>query len=144
MVARLQQVPCQHPFCGPSIGVAKRNVKTVLNANGSADVTFEFNLENFGNVNLNNITLIDNLAAAFPASCVVTVMTLTSDDFTVDPAFNGTGNNNMLAVGNDLPVGDKGAVLLTVNVANCGVQSDQLFQYSYDLGNCTRRHSCQR
>ena len=47
-------------------------------------------------------------------------MSLTSDDFIVNPAFTGTGNNNMLAAGNDLPVGDKGAVLLTVNVANCG------------------------
>jgi len=108
------------PICAPQIGLAKRTVQTVLNADGSANVTFEFNLENFGNVNLNNLTLIDNLAATFPASCAVTVMNLTSDDFIVDAAFNGTGNNNMLLGGNDLPVGDKGAVLLTVNVAGCG------------------------
>ncbi|MBK6996782.1 MAG: hypothetical protein IPH31_18330 [Lewinellaceae bacterium] len=104
----------------PVLGVAKRNVQTVLNADGSANVTFEFNLENFGNVNLNNLTLTDNLAATFPTTCAVTVMSLTSDDFIVNPSFTGTGNNNMLAAGNDLPVGDKGAVLLTVNVANCG------------------------
>ena len=101
------------------MGVAKRNVKTELLPNGSANVTFEFNLENFGNVDLGNISLIDNLLLAFPASCSVTVMSLTSDDFIVNPAFNGTGNNNLLAPNNDLPVGDKGAVLLTINVANC-------------------------
>jgi hypothetical protein len=39
----------------PLLGVAKRNVKTELLADGSANVTFEFNLENFGNVNLNNL-----------------------------------------------------------------------------------------
>jgi hypothetical protein len=47
-------------------------------------------------------------------------MSLTSDDFIVNPSFNGIGNNNLLAAGNDIPVGDKGAVLLTINVANCG------------------------
>ncbi len=108
----------------PLLGVAKRNVQTVLNADGSANVTFEFNLENFGNVNLDNLTLTDNLTTAFPASCAVSVMSLTSDDFIVNPAFTGTGNNNMLAAGNDLPVGDKGAVLLTINVANCGASQN--------------------
>ena len=48
------------------------------------------------------------------------MVTLTSDDFIVDPSYDGITNVNMLAAGNDLPVGDKGAVLLTVNVANCG------------------------
>ncbi len=50
------------------IGVAKRNVQTVLLPDGSANVTFEFNIENFGNVNLSDISLIDDLAAAFPAT----------------------------------------------------------------------------
>ncbi|MBK6996767.1 MAG: hypothetical protein IPH31_18255 [Lewinellaceae bacterium] len=49
----------------PGLGLAKRNVKTELLPDGSANVTFEFNLENFGNVNLNNLTLTDDLAATF-------------------------------------------------------------------------------
>jgi hypothetical protein len=101
----------------PVLGVAKRTVQTVLNADGSADVTFEFNLENFGNVNLSDLKLRDDLASTFPSSCAVTVLSLTSDDFIVNPSFNGIGTNNLLDPGNDLPVGDKGAVLLTVNVA---------------------------
>jgi hypothetical protein len=62
-----------HPFPLPRIqmlGVAKRNVQTELNADGSANVTFEFNLENFGNVNLNNLTLIDDLDYGFPKPLV--------------------------------------------------------------------------
>ena len=113
----------------PVLGLAKRNVKTELLPDGSANVTFEFNLENFGNVNLNNLTLTDNLAATFPASCAVSVMSLTSDDFIVNPSFTGTGNNNMLAAGNDLPVGDKGAILLTINLLNCG--PNQIMSVSY-------------
>ncbi len=103
----------------PQIGVAKRNVQTVLLADGSANVTFEFNIENFGNVNLNDISLIDDLAAAFPATCEVSVASLTSDDFVINPLYNGVAITELLAAGNDLPVGDKGAVLLTINVANC-------------------------
>ena len=51
----------------PSLGVAKRNVKTELLPDGSANVTFEFNLENFGNVNLSGISLVDDLSATFPS-----------------------------------------------------------------------------
>ncbi|MBK8556051.1 MAG: hypothetical protein IPL65_09935 [Lewinellaceae bacterium] len=50
----------------PQIGLAKRNVKTELLPSGAAQVTFEFNLENLGNVNLSNIQITDDLAAAFP------------------------------------------------------------------------------
>ena len=46
----------------PLIGVAKRNVKTELLPDGSAMVTFEFNLENFGNVDLDNVQITDDLA----------------------------------------------------------------------------------
>ncbi|MBK8556053.1 MAG: hypothetical protein IPL65_09945 [Lewinellaceae bacterium] len=53
----------------PQIGLAKRNVKTELLPSGAAQVTFEFNLENLGNVNLSNIQITDDLAAAFPATC---------------------------------------------------------------------------
>ncbi|MBK6996776.1 MAG: hypothetical protein IPH31_18300 [Lewinellaceae bacterium] len=104
----------------PVIGLAKRTVQVQTLPNGSVDVTFEFNLENLGNVNINDLEVIDDLVLAFPATCVISVQSLTSDDFIVDPAFNGTGNNNMLAAGNDLPVGDKGAILLTINLLNCG------------------------
>ena len=113
----------------PSLGVAKREVKTELLPDGSANVTFEFNLENFGNVNLSGISLVDDLGTNFPMPLRVSVMSLTSDDFIVNAAYTGTGINELLAAGNDLPVGDKGAVLVTVNVADCGT-ADQLYQYS--------------
>ena len=103
----------------PSLGVAKRNVKTELLPDGSANVTFEFNLENFGNVDLSGISLVDDLSAAFGMPCEVSVMSLTSDDFIVNAAYDGTTDTELLAAGNGLPVGDKGAVLVTVNVANC-------------------------
>ncbi len=102
------------------LGLAKRTVQVQTLPNGSVDVTFEFNIENLGTTNLTNLQVIDNLAMAFPATCVISIQSLTSDDFIVDPAFTGTGNNNLLLAGNDIPVGDKGAILLTINLLNCG------------------------
>jgi hypothetical protein len=134
--------------CAMGVGMAMAefdfaalHADTVTVTDGSANVTFEFNLENFGNVNLNNLTLTDDLAATFPATCAVSVMSLTSDDFIVDPAFNGTGMNNMLAAGNDLPVGDKGAVLLTVNVANCGIGQTDFVNTATTTGTAPGRYN---
>ncbi len=78
-------------------------------------------------MNLADISLVDDLAAAFPATCEVTVSSLTSDDFIVNPSFNGTTVTELLAAGNDLPVGDKGAVLLTINVVNCDASQTSFF-----------------
>ncbi len=101
------------------LGLAKRTVQTINNSDGSADVTFEFNIENFGTTNLTNIQVVENLAAAFAPCGVPTVLSLTSDDYTVNPAFNGNGTNNMLAAGNLLNVNDKGAILLTIRIPAC-------------------------
>ncbi len=79
----------------PQIGVAKRNVQTVLLPDGSANVTFEFNIENFGNVNLNDISLIDDLAAVFGTPCTVSVESLTSDDFIINPFYQWRSNHRI-------------------------------------------------
>ncbi len=101
------------------LGLAKRTVQTINNSDGSADVTFEFNIENFGTTNLTNIQVVENLAAAFAPCGAPTVLSLTSDDYTVNTLFNGNGTNNMLAAGNFLNVNDKGAILLTVRIPAC-------------------------
>ncbi len=118
----------------PQIGVAKRNVQTVLLPDGSAEVTFEFNIENFGNVNLADISLMDDLVMAFPATCEPTVLNLTSDDFVVNPAYNGITVMELLATGNDLDVGDLGAVLLTIKVANCSETQTSFFNVAIAEG----------
>ena len=110
-----------------NIGIAKRMVQVNFQPDGSALVTFEFNVRNYGRVNLQNIQIVDDLAATFPASCAVSVQSLTSGVFAVNTAYNGTGNNNLLAAGNTLAVNANGTVLLTVKVANCGASQTQFF-----------------
>ena len=68
---------------------SQAQVKTELLPDGSANVTFEFNLENFGNVDLSGISLVDDLSATFGTPCEVSVMSLTSDDFIVNAAYDG-------------------------------------------------------
>ncbi len=103
----------------PAIGLAKRVVTLVNNDDGSATVTFEFNVENYGNLDVQNVQVTDDLLAAFMPCTDIEVIAITSDDFTVNPAFS-VGDINMLVGDDDLPVGDRGAILLTINVDGCG------------------------
>ena len=104
--------------------MAKRTVQTINNANGTTDVTFEFNVQNYGTTNLTNIAVAENLASVFSPCGTPTVLSLTSDDYTVNAAFTGAGaNTNLLAAGNTLTVGNKGAILLTIRIPACATTS---------------------
>ncbi|MEL6987111.1 MAG: HYR domain-containing protein, partial [Bacteroidota bacterium] len=103
----------------PSVGTAKRLVQVTNLPDGSSDVIFEFNIENFGDVDLDSIQLIDDLGLNF-APCQITILAITSDDFTVNVDFDGINDIELLDGTDDLPVGDKGAVLLEINVSDCG------------------------
>jgi len=102
------------------IGLAKREVQVDMMADGCSEVTYEFNVENFGNTQMTDIQVTDDLAAAgFGACGSFTVSSITSDDFTVNPAFDGMGVNDLLTGVDSLGVGDKGAILLTVEACGC-------------------------
>ncbi|MGB4819128.1 MAG: hypothetical protein WBP33_08430, partial [Saprospiraceae bacterium] len=102
-----------------SIGIAKRLVSIEYLADGSADMIFEFNVENFGTVNLDSLQVVDTLITTFGAPCSISILTLTSDDFIVNPTFNGITDFNLLNGWETLEIGNKGAILLEVNVASC-------------------------
>ena len=105
----------------PSIGLAKRLVNVSNNTDGSANVTFEFNIENLGNVTIDSVQVSDDLMTAFNPCTDITVLSLTSDDFTVnDSVFDGVTDLNLLQGDDSLTPSDIGSILLTINVANCG------------------------
>ena len=104
----------------PVIGLAKRLVNVTNNANGSANVTFEFNIENLGNVSIDSIQIEDDLAAAFTPCANIEIVSLTSDDYIVNSGFNGTSNIKLLAGYDSVDPFDVGSILLTVNVDGCG------------------------
>ena len=106
-----------------NIGIAKNVISVIPNADGSTVVTYEFNIENFGNQELTDVQVTDNLGVVF-APCTVEVIELTSDDFTANNngpgQFDGVTNFNLLVGTDALGVGDQGAVLLTIRLSDCG------------------------
>jgi uncharacterized repeat protein (TIGR01451 family) len=104
----------------PQIGAAKL-LKSATRTEGTTfQVVFEIDVANLGNVPLSNVQVTENLAATFAGTLSMSVMSLTSTDFTVNGGFNGTGNNNLLAAGNTLAVGASGKITLTVKVDTGG------------------------
>jgi len=106
----------------PRIGIAKRLVSVERDPAmlGAYNVVFEVRLVNLGNVPLTNVNATGNFAAVFPAPITFTVTSLTSTDFTVNPAFNGSGNNDFLAAGNTLDVAEAGVLQVTLHVVANG------------------------
>ena len=98
------------PFQVPSINVAKQIVDIVLpaasNIAGNADLTYELEIENTGNTNLNNITLTEMIAAQYGDAFVaiitapsITGGTATSNP-TLDTGFDGVANSDIF-IGTD-------------------------------------------
>ena len=101
------------------IGVAKRTVSVDLNNNGCTTVIYEINVENFGDVSIDSIQIVDDLDLAGFGACGSFTASLTSDDFVVNANFNGTTDSLLLNGLDNIQVGDKGAILLTVNACGC-------------------------
>jgi len=81
----------------PAIGIAKRVVTITQASAGTYDAILELLVENYGDVPLTNLQVVDNLATTFPPPTTFTVQSLTSTDFTVNwPAYNGSSNTNLL------------------------------------------------
>ena len=94
---------------------------------GIWDVTYEIEVTNNGNVTLDNLQVTDDLSAVFADPTVlVEVVEISSDDFSVNPSFDGiagTGDINLLEDGvNSLEVEASGTITIVVRVipANSG------------------------
>ncbi|MBM3152632.1 MAG: sortase, partial [Chloroflexi bacterium] len=102
---------------GASIGIAKRVVSVVEVSAGTYDVTYRFVVRNYGEVPLSNIQVTDSLAGTFPAPTTFTVQSVSSADFSENwPGYDGSGNVNLLAGTDSLPVGASGAIDLVVRI----------------------------
>ena len=103
----------------PDMGIAKRVVTSNLSEDGCTEIVYEFNIENLGNVEISDIQVEDDLLSAGFGSCGSFTTSVTSDEFTVDPAYDGMGNNNLLVGDDNIVPGDVGAILLTVEACGC-------------------------
>ncbi|MEZ5341710.1 MAG: hypothetical protein R2706_09715 [Acidimicrobiales bacterium] len=92
----------------PLVGAAKTVSNLVDNGDGSFTVTMTFVVENFGNEALTNIQLEDDLVTGFPAGYVVN--SVSSGSLTVNPAFDGDGDQLLLAGTDQLAIGATASV----------------------------------
>ncbi|OED42425.1 hypothetical protein AB833_07250 [Chromatiales bacterium (ex Bugula neritina AB1)] len=124
----------------PSIGISKS-----ASVDGN-DITYEFVIENFGNTDITNISLTDNLDTVFgPGNYVLTVAPLFGADpgtLTLHTGFNGTAANAVLldaASGGTLSIGARAEIRFAVRVttitdrgAGIGVFSNQVELFGED------------
>jgi gliding motility-associated-like protein len=91
-----------------AVGLAKEAGTVQLESAGIFEIPFNFTLQNLGTIPLPNVQVTENLLAAFPAPVTVLSVTLTTDNpavLTLNPAFDGKTNNQLLTGNNALPVG---------------------------------------
>ncbi len=112
----------------PKIGLAKKITSgPVDNLNGSFTFTYSIKVKNTGEVTMSSLQVQDNLTASFSGAGSFSVNGVSSSKFTINPAYNGSSNINLLSGSNALISGDSGTVLLTVTVfpgSNYGVYNN--------------------
>jgi len=104
----------------PELGAAKRVLSgPVNNGNGTYSLTYALVVQNSGDVELRNLQLIDDLAAAFAGASGFTVdaVTVTGGGLTADPAYTGTAPDTLLLAGTDtLPAGGSATLEVALTV----------------------------
>jgi hypothetical protein len=106
----------------PAIGVTKTLLSSERDTTQSTffHVTYEIRVENLGNVALTDVQVVDDLAVTFADAGAWSVESLASPDLTVNPAYDGAADTDLLAAGNTLAVGASGTLTLQVLVDPAG------------------------
>ncbi|MBK4728936.1 DUF11 domain-containing protein [Oxynema sp. CENA135] len=103
----------------PILGVAKAAGTPVNNGDGTFTIPYTIQVDNLGNVAIEDLQVVENLANTFSGVSSFTVVSnsLTSPSgLVVNSNFNGQGNNNLLATGNTLAVGATATISFEVTV----------------------------
>ncbi len=100
----------------PLIGLAKTASAARPYSEGGFVTELTFFVENLGDQALSDLRLLDDLNSTFPppATYVVLRETLVSDDLTVNAAFDGDRDSNLLSSGNTLAAAASASVRLSV------------------------------
>ena len=102
----------------PQIGLAKAAGAATETATGVFELPLTFTVENLGNVELTNVTLVDDLAAIFGDAADFTVVDAprAPAPLVANPAFNGASDTALLAPGSRLGVGERAEVTVRIEV----------------------------
>ncbi len=101
----------------PRIGAAKAIPTTPTNnGDGTFTLTYSVLVENFGSTELTELQVVDSLADTFAAAVGFSVDGLTSTDLTINPAYDGDTDPNLLSGVDTLGIGATATVEVTVTV----------------------------
>ena len=108
----------------PQVGTAKQlDAAPTSNGDGTFNLNYTIAVENTGDVALAGVQVVEDFDTTFAAADSYSVLAVTSTDFAVNPAFDGSANSNLLAGTDVLGVGARGAINIAVRVtpgANLG------------------------
>ncbi len=100
----------------PVLGLAKTVTAITMIDSNTFAVTFRLTVENLGDVALSNVQISDDLALTFPLPSIFTVLAVSSPTLTVNPAFDGLADLNLLAGSDILALGAVATVDLMLEV----------------------------
>lgn len=102
----------------PLIGVAKEAVSVERAGDDPHEflVLYRFRAENFSVVPVAGFQLVEDLTGTYAEAVSFSIESVTSSDFTVNPAYDGRVDTNLLAAGNTLAPLGTGTVDLVVRV----------------------------
>ncbi len=104
----------------PNLGLAKYlSHDPINNGDGTYTVTFCLRAENNGNVNIEDLSITDDLDATFGALCAYDVTSINSEEFQVNTNYNGDTDIELLLPGEELKSWEEGEVCITVLVGPC-------------------------
>ncbi|HMI01345.1 MAG TPA: tandem-95 repeat protein, partial [Pedobacter sp.] len=78
------------------IGLAKALTAITKNLDGSYDLKYVFTIINFGDVQINNVSLVDDLGAAFPGASISVRKLTGSGTLVINPSYDGKQVKEML------------------------------------------------
>ncbi len=100
-----------------SIGLSKALTSKTKNIDGSHDLTYTFNLVNFGDIDaIYNVSLTDDLAGVFKNNNIVVKRLTATGNLHVNPGYNGFSVKEMLLLTSNLSAKTKEQVILEFNV----------------------------
>jgi hypothetical protein len=100
----------------PSLGVAMRVEDIARNEEGSYTVIYEIVVRNYGDAPLADLSVVDDLSAAFADAVDYRVVFVESETSLANENYDGVEDVALLAAGSDLAPGGEETITLEVNV----------------------------
>ncbi|RYD94667.1 MAG: DUF11 domain-containing protein, partial [Sphingobacteriales bacterium] len=129
----------------PMIGIAKEVTSLQPQPDGTFNVSYRIIVKNYGNIQLTNIEINDNLVQTFPSPIAIKVTEIsTTGTLAISSFFNGISNTNLLAATSTLLPATTGIIDFTVNIkpnGNFGTFLNKAFATASSTGGNTSDES---